>query len=348
MQNRKTLLGLAFLLLVVITSGCGNRIDGENELTDSGGEVNNIYGGSISLQQDKENWVEVLISVEYRVVERMKVVNEGPGEPSKQNIWMALIRDVNPYQEVLSMEITPGDYQINIDEYGNQYAEFDLSDMPAGAEIPIEVKYVVKVNELVYDLSDCEGALPEAFTQPELHIESNNVQIISLAEGLAVGHETACEQVRAFYDYIGDNLVYSYNGGNWGAQAALGEMGADCTEYADLMIALSRASGIPARYFEGLYYAGEQVDPQARTEHAWLDVYLPGSGWTAMDPTLGRSSQSRDKYFGHYQPNHIIVTRGRNPSTLRGASYWTYIYWPGDSAKIKIEDFEWEIERIGE
>ncbi len=188
----------------------------------------------------------------------------------------------------------------------------------------------------------------DVFTQPELHIESNNFQITALMKELIEGRDTACEQVRAFYDHIGDNLVYSYNGGDWGAQAALGEMGADCTEYADLMIALSRASGIPARYFEGLYFAGEQVNPEVRTEHAWLDVYLPGTGWTAMDPTLGRSSQNRNEYFAHYQPNHIIVTQGRNPSTLRGASYWTYIYWPGESTKINIQDFEWEIERKGE
>ena len=288
----------------------------------------------------------VLDSIEYEVVEQLTIVNEGPGLPSKQNLWIAIITDVYPYQEVLSMEITPVDFQINVDENGNQYAEFDLSNMPTGSSIPIELKYVVKVNELAYNLSNCEGERPDAFTQAELHIESNNVQIKSLADGLAKNLDTTCEQVRAFYDHVGDSLVYSYNGGDWGAQAALGEMGADCTEYADLMIALNRASEIPARYFEGLYYAGEEVNPEARTEHAWLDVYLPGTGWTAMDPTLGRSSQNRDEYFAHYQPNRIIVTQGRNPSTLRGASYWTYIYWPGDSTKIKIENFEWEIERV--
>jgi transglutaminase-like putative cysteine protease len=314
---------------------------------ESGGQESEDVVGSNTLQTGIES-VSIVDSIEYEIVERLTVVNEGPGEPSKQNLWMALIRDVTPYQDVLSMEITPADYQISFDEYGNQYAEFDLSEMPAGTEIPIEVKYVVRVNELSYDLSKCKGDLPEEFIQPELHIESNNVQIKSLAEELGESRDTACEQVRAFYDHVGDNLVYSYNAGDWGAQAALGEMGADCTEYADLMIALSRASGIPARYTEGLYFGGEDVKPDARTEHAWLDVYLPGTGWTAMDPTLGRSSQNRDEYFAHYQPNHIIVTQGRNPSTLRGASYWTYIYWPGDSTKITIEDFEWEIERVGE
>lgn len=340
---------IPLLFLAAITVGCSSGLDFlEPVVTDTIGQADEVKPGSDAWQQGVANTAFVLNTVEYKIVERLTVVNEGPGEPSKQNIWMALITDVYPYQEVLSMEITPADYQINVDEYGNQYVEFDLSDMPAGTSTQIELKYLVKVNEVAYDLSNCEGVMPDEFTQPELHIESNNVQIISLAEELVEGRGTVCEQVRGFYDFIGDNLVYSYNGGNWGAQAALGEMGADCTEYADLMIALSRASGIPARYFEGLYFAGEQVHPEARTEHAWLDVYLPGTGWTAMDPTLGRSSQGRDEYFAHYQPNHIIVTQGRNPSTLRGASYWTYIYWPGESTKIKIEDFEWEIERAGE
>jgi transglutaminase-like putative cysteine protease len=334
---------------MVATLGCGRGLENHaavvTESSDQAGEV--AFEPSTS-QLENTNTAVVLDTVEYEILERLTVVNEGPGEPSKQNLWMALIRDVPPYQELVSIEITPTDYVINFDEYGNQYAEFDLSDMPAGMVIPIEVKYIVRINELAYNLAECKGELPREFTQPELHIESNNVQVMSLANELAADSGTACEQVRSFYDYIGDNLVYSYNGGNWGAQAALGEMGADCTEFADLMIALSRASSIPARYYEGLYYAGEEVNPQARTEHAWLDVYLPGSGWVAMDPTLGRSSQNRDEYFAHYRPNHIIVTQGRNPSTLRGASYWTYIYWPGDSTKIKIEDFEWQIERSGE
>ncbi|MCJ7661103.1 MAG: transglutaminase domain-containing protein [Anaerolineales bacterium] len=347
-MKKYSLLILLFLLATP-TMGCSGSVRPVNTaIIESGRLEGEDAFGSDVLKTGNDTAAVLLDSIEYEIVERLTVVNEGPGVPSKQNLWMALIRDVYPYQEVISIEITPGDYQINVDEYGNQYAEFDLSDMPAGTSIQIELKYLVMVNELVYDLSKCEGEMLEAFTHPELHIESNNVQITSLAEELADDRDTACEQVRAFYDFIGDNLVYSYNGGDWGAQAALGEMGADCTEYADLMIALNRASGIPARYFEGLYFAGEQVNPEVRTEHAWLDVYLPGTGWTAMDPTLGRSSQNREEYFAHYQPNHIIVTQGRNPSTLRGASYWTYIYWPGESTKIKIEDFEWEIERVGE
>jgi transglutaminase-like putative cysteine protease len=290
----------------------------------------------------------ILSSVDYAVRETITLVNEGPGQPTKHNIWIALIQDLSPYQTVHSMEISPGDYRLITDEYGNRYAEFDLSDMPAGTTVQIRLEYRLTVHELAYDLGGCSGDMPDEFTQAELHIESNNVQIVELSQTLSEGKDTACEQVRAFYDYVGNRLVYSFNGADWGAQAALGEMGADCTEYASLMIALSRAVGIPARYLEGLWARGETPEVDARTEHAWLEVYLPGVGWVPMDPTLGRSSLSRELYFAHLPPDHIIVTVGRNPSTLRGSSYWTHLYWPGQSTKIRVEGFEWSVEPADE
>ncbi|OGO27844.1 MAG: hypothetical protein A2W33_01780 [Chloroflexi bacterium RBG_16_52_11] len=285
---------------------------------------------------------------EYAVHQRLNLINEGPGRPEKQNLWVALIRDVPPYQEVRSLEISPNNYELVIDEYGNQYAEFDFFGQPAGATKKVQIDTRVAINELVYDLSVCEGELPNAFTLPELHIESANPQIVALAHELARGKKTICQQVRAFYDYIGDELVYTYNGKSWGAQAALGPMGADCTEYTSLLMALSRAQRIPARYFEGLLYLENEAEAPARVEHAWPDVYMPGIGWVSLDPTLGRSALKRGSYFAHHTPEHIIVSMGRNPSTLRGSSYWTHLYWPGNSTTIRVEAEEWEIELVEE
>jgi transglutaminase-like putative cysteine protease len=267
--------------------------------------------------------------------------------PEKQNIWVALLRDFPPYQQVSSMEISPLNYERVIDEYGNQYAEFDFSGQPAGTIQTIQIEYKVVVNELSYELSVCQGDLPSEFIQPELHIESDNPQIIALAHSLSQGKVSICQQVRAFYDYISDELVYTSNGENWGAQAALGPMGSDCTEYTDLLIALSRVQNIPARYFEGLLYLDQSTESSAKIEHAWPDVYLPSVGWVAMDPTLGRILVNRDTYFAHYTPDHIIVTMGVNPSVLRGSSYWSSLYWPGDSTWISVAG-QWKIELVGE
>jgi transglutaminase-like putative cysteine protease len=282
---------------------------------------------------------------EYTIHQQLTLVNDGPGKPDKQNIWVALIQTVSPYQEVQSMQVSPGNYKVIVDEYGNHYAEFDFSGQPAGTAKTVKIDYQVIVNELAYDLSDCTGSLLKEDIQPELHIESANPQIGSLAEQLSRGKENACQQVRAFYNYIGDTLVYTYNGADWGAQAALGPMGADCTEYSDLLVALSRARSIPARYFDGLLYLDQDTNALAKIEHAWPDVYLPGAGWVAMDPTLGRSLVNRNTYFAHYTPDHIIVTMGVNPSVLRGGSYWTHLYWPGNSTKIQVSG-DWKIELV--
>ena len=332
------LFGLLLAWIIILLSGCQTRNTPMSPAkTQTPGpnlsELESFSAASISETQ------------EYIVHEQLVLVNEGPGAPSKQNLWIALISDIHPYQNVLRREITPENYRLFTDEYGNQIAEFDFSRIPPGTEIEIHIEYLVSVNRLEYDLSDCKGIVPDSYTQPELHIESNNPQIIALAEQLSADKPTVCDQVRAFYDYIGENLVYSYNGNNWGAQAALGEMGADCTEFASLMIALSRAAGVPARYMEGVLFLGNTPAELARTEHAWLEVYLPGAGWTPIDPTLGRSSIFRDQNFAAYTPDHIIVSRGRHPSTLRGASYYSHLYWPGTGSVIKINDFGWSISR---
>jgi transglutaminase-like putative cysteine protease len=291
------------------------------------------------------SYTNVVVEREYAVQQRIGLVNDGPGRPEKQNIWVALIGDFAPYQQVKSMQVSPNDYELVIDEFGNHYAQFDFSKQPAGTTQTVEIDYRVSVNELTYDLSTCQGDLLDVFTQPELHIESANPQIIALADKLAQGKNTACAQERAFYEYVSGALDYTPNGANWGAQAALGPMGADCTEYASLLVALNRSKGIPARYFEGLLYIDAGAESIAKIEHAWPDVYLPNVGWTALDPTLGRVPANRSTYFAHYTPDHIIVTMGANPSVLRGSSYWTHLYWPGDSTKIRVEG-NWKIDLI--
>ena len=319
---------LLFIMLLITLLGCQAQVDA-------------ISPVAVTSQAR----MTVLGQREYVVHQRLRLVNEGSGEPEKQNIWVALIRDFTPYQNVLSMTVSPSDYALVVDEYGNHYAEFDFSGQPAGTPQTVKIDYRVVVNELAYDLSTCQGELPQEFIQPELHIESANPQIVALASELARGKDSVCQQVRAFYDYIGDHLVYTSNGENWGAQAALGPMGADCTEYTSLLAALSRAKGIPARYFEGLLYLDKSTDAIAKIEHAWPDVYLPGVGWTALDPTLGRLPVNRETYFAHYTADHIIVTMGANPSVLRGSNYWTHLYWPGDSTSIRAAG-EWQIEPV--
>lgn len=77
-----------------------------------------------------------------------------------------------------------------------------------------------------------------------------------------------------------------------------------CQDYAHLMIAVARSWGVPSRYVSGYFHdtgrAGERVT--AAASHAWVECWLPGSGWIGFDPTNATLADRR----------HIRVAAGRD------------------------------------
>lgn len=60
-----------------------------------------------------------------------------------------------------------------------------------------------------------------------------------------------------------------------------------CQDYAHVLVAMCRRSGIPARYVSGYIFSG-QADAVlgAEASHAWVDAYLgERTGWVGYDPT---------------------------------------------------------------
>ena len=57
-----------------------------------------------------------------------------------------------------------------------------------------------------------------------------------------------------------------------------------CQDYAHLMIAICRNSGLPARYVSGYLHTVDNVT-EATAIHAWVEVLIPGVGWVGVDPT---------------------------------------------------------------
>lgn len=62
-----------------------------------------------------------------------------------------------------------------------------------------------------------------------------------------------------------------------------------CRDYAMLMIEAVRALGFAARFVSGYVYSPHVNDERkgGGNTHAWVRVYLPGSGWVEFDPTNG-------------------------------------------------------------
>ena len=63
-----------------------------------------------------------------------------------------------------------------------------------------------------------------------------------------------------------------------------------CRDFAILMIEAVRALGLAARFASGYLYApaaNSSGNVGGSATHAWVQVYLPGSGWMEFDPTNG-------------------------------------------------------------
>jgi transglutaminase-like putative cysteine protease len=77
-----------------------------------------------------------------------------------------------------------------------------------------------------------------------------------------------------------------------------------CRDFAVLMIEAARALGFAARFVSGYLYDPARQRRGGGHTHAWLCIFLPGSGWIEFDPTNGivgnlglvRVAVSRDPY----------------------------------------------------
>lgn len=97
-----------------------------------------------------------------------------------------------------------------------------------------------------------------------------------------------------------------------------------CQDYTHLTLALCRALSIPARYVSGYLYDPTRREMRgAHASHAWIEVYIPGFGWHAMDPTNNLLANE------HY----ISVATGRDyddVAPVKGA------YFGGGSPQLNV------------
>ena len=79
-----------------------------------------------------------------------------------------------------------------------------------------------------------------------------------------------------------------------------------CRDFAVLMIEAARSLGFAARFISGYVYSPSRHEGRVGggNTHAWVRIFIPGSGWVEFDPTNGivgntgliRVAQARDPY----------------------------------------------------
>lgn len=138
--------------------------------------------------------------------------------------------------------------------------------------------------------------------------------IRALCRDLTVGLTDPLAKVRAFYDYITQNMGYTYMPSydlleNIAENCALNHTG-DCGVFALLLITLCRCAGIPAQWESGL-----TAEPNFIGGHDWVRFYVAPFGWLYADPSYGVAAvrsgneERRQFYFGNLDPFRFVANR---------------------------------------
>lgn len=145
---------------------------------------------------------------------------------------------------------------------------------------------------------------------PSRGVQSDDPQIMNLANSLTKDLSTDLEKAKAIYEYVAKNISYDVakmknNEFAWDDSAlkTLEKKSGVCQDYAYLTIALLRASGIEARFVEGR--AGENAFGIASAErHAWVEAKIDGR-WMTMDPTWGAGYIQNGSFVSSYTEKYF-------------------------------------------
>lgn len=219
---------------------------------------------------------------------------------------------------------------------GNKYAKFVL-ESPVEDQI-IKIQCIVRIYQC--DLKTMEkdkmnNLTPqslEKYLVNEKYIEKNDELIQERA--LKLKKDTDLKTIKNIYNFTTKHIKYTkYNPKDVGAKEAFVTKEGDCTEFADLFVALCRACSIPAKHITGYTINWENVPG-----HSWAEAYIPEIGWVPFDPTPG-NYQSFNKLTNRY----IYISDTRNNWDIRNHHYYMYTYkgsQPTIKKNIIIKEFK--------
>ncbi len=248
----------------------------------------------------------------FRFEQVVDFTNNGPEMVERFEIRQGLPVDLPPFQKALFHDLPDVEYSIQEGVDGSRMAYIDQDGLrlQPGDVFSYTLRGEVTLHPDRLDVpTACSGDLPQAYLQPEEYIESDHPRIRQIAADLSAGRPDVCARVRAFYDYARDAVRYVYHAEDRGAITALETGEGDCTDISFLMIALSRAAGIPARRVQGFNInPGKEKGTYVFETHQWAEVYLPGTGWIPADPTYAQNEDVPYTYLGGYLQDHILLS----------------------------------------
>lgn len=189
---------------------------------------------------------------------------------------------------------TSTQYDAQLDSLGNQKITIKINNLPPFGSRTVSVKALMDISNSPHKVD--EDSL-DVYLSPEKNIESNDSKILSIAEGLKGDsvQDTLLNSYRWVRQTVND---VGYVKKDHGALHTLKSKQGDCTEFMYLLMAVSRANGIPVRGMAG-YVNSESVILKPMDYHNWVEAYIDGRWWV-VDALKGVFMEN---------PSHYVAIR---------------------------------------
>ena len=176
------------------------------------------------------------------------------------------------------------------------------SDPTAALYVPVppssRTEYTVLSRQhavLPADLQPQPVAYSASFARHYLQVPGSSDRVAALAQEVTQAKASAYEKALAIQDHLSGHFRYSLDIPASSQERPLEEFlfsrkTGYCEHYATAMVVMLRSVGVPARLVTGFLATewnqyGNYYLVRQRDAHAWVEVYLPRSGWVTMDPT---------------------------------------------------------------
>lgn len=198
----------------------------------------------------------------------------------RQVLWCYLPMNDGMRQRLVNLDLAAG-HRLLSDAYGHLILQLEFATFPAFGFSTIPIATTVELAEPPARPALADAA---AWLKSERFIESDAPDLVQLAHSLR--RSTHLDTGRAVYEWVSTNIAYAgYLADDLGALYAFRRGRGDCTEYANLVVALARANGLPARMVGGYVMDRDSVtSPEAY--HNWAELFLDGA-WRIVDAQKG-------------------------------------------------------------
>ncbi len=151
-----------------------------------------------------------------------------------------------------------------------------------------EPEFPIEPYARAYPFSYSAADIPDLGRSVERHYSDPEHRIDGWARQFVANGDTATQELLvAMTKAVKESFVYQRRTeeGTQSPVETLEKASGTCRDFALFMMEAARSLGFAARFVSGYLY-----DATARggdETHAWVQIYLPGAGWVAFDPTNG-------------------------------------------------------------